>query len=268
MNSWYHTLKGTYNIGDETIRLDFGSHIGDSKQAEGTLVHESIHAALATFEFGQATKNAEYVIPRIKDLSEKDRLEMMQLLIGSQDFVQEGFATLMQFLWLAETMGKTAALDLAEKVLPKEYLDKLKEFYFVFDLSKRYRDSFTKMVSSLAMETGIRQTAPAVDPFRSVESLKKYLSDGDNNPNERLKKLIESIKSKTWLATKTPKEVVSQSGISFHAPTSKKDVAAFLTYMASRMGDARVYTEAEVGDSPSEDTRNNSRPEAHPRIQE
>jgi hypothetical protein len=253
MNNWYHTLKGAYNIRENTIHLDFGSHIGDSKQAEGTLVHEAIHAALASTEFGQATRTAQQVIPRIKDLSEKEQLAMMRSLIESQDFVQEGFATLMQFLWLAEDMGKKSALDLAERVLPKEYLDKLKEFYFVFDLSKRYRDLFTATVSNLAMQTDIREIAQKADIFRSHESLKKYLSDEDNNPNERLKKLIVNIKIQTWLVTKTHNEVATASGITFHAPASKKDVAAFLTYMASRMGDGRIYTESEIGDTPRDE---------------
>jgi len=254
MQNWYHLLKGSFNIGDETIRLDFGSHIGDQIQLAATLVHETTHAALANMEFGQATKNAYHVIPRTKDLSEKEQVEVMRLLtLGSQDFVQEGLATLMQFLWLTQEMSKKDVLDLAEKILPPEYLDKLREMYFVFDLSPRYRDEFTKKASTLSMETGIRRVAPSLDLFRSAATLRQYLSEADNNPNERLRKIIKTIKHRTWLVTKPIEEIAAQSGITFHPPTSKKDVAAFLTYMASRMGAPREYTEAEIGDTPDSD---------------
>lgn len=84
----------------------------------------------------------------------------------------------------------------------------------------------------------------------SVEKLKNYLSQEDNNPDLRMEKVINVLKYKPWLVTKSPSEIAQASGITYHDFSSKEEVANFLNYLVKFTGSKQIFTVAEIGDTP------------------
>src|SRR3989344_1079331 len=182
--NWYHARRGQYVIQSKEIALDWGKLFLHPEHAESTAIHELMHGIVADFDFGQATENFFATSGRMEHLSEKDRESMKGLLFNSQEYVQEGSATLMQMLNLSEHMGKAETLAWASKNLPPDYRSKFDSLKFVFGISLKYRNFFSDVSVRLAMEAGIRKDARAHDIFRSPNSIRKFLSDPDRVPDE------------------------------------------------------------------------------------
>lgn len=251
MSSWYHTVAGRYNVTDKWIGLDYSQLLGDPKIADSVMAHEMAHTAMAQeTDFGQATYTIFYCQEDFKHLSENETAKMCNALINSQDFVQEGLATLFQVARLGNLTSKNFAIDWANSVLPREYKDKLERLKFAIDLSQRYRDYFTQKISFLALETGIRVDTRKLDLLSKPDELKKYLEDDDKNPNRRLEKIIEVIRNKSWIVTKTIPEIANLCGIAYFDPTTKDEVADFLNYVTGLTNHPKTFTSRDIGETP------------------
>ncbi len=249
MSSWFHTVKGQYHITDKFIGLDFARLFLHPEEAQGTFIHEITHGIIAEFDFGQATQNFLWLQNSFAHLSESEQAEMAEMLVMAQNFVQEGFATLMQVQRLGSLMGKKAAREWAEKNLPPDYLSRLHEFDFLLGVSQKQKDFFTSKASEIAMQTGIRKNAPTQGVFRNPAALKDYLK-GDNNPDFRLRKMIEILKYKPYLVTRPQQEIAEACGITFYPYATKQECADFLNYVLDLSGKPERATAAMVGDTP------------------
>ncbi len=250
MSNWFHEVRGKYDIADRWIGIDYGKSFLDPQVANLALAHESCHGVIAMTEFGQATYVVYRLMDEFKHLSPDEKKEMSQLLYGSQIFVQEGLATFLQVSQLRKATDSKNALLWAQNELPSDYFERLQKLLFAFTWSQGYRDFFTSKLCDLSMETGIRKVAPKLDLFGSVEKLKTYLSQEDNNPDIRMEKVISILKYKPWLVTKSLPEIAQASGITYHDFSSKEDVANFLNYFARFTDSKRVFTPADIGDTP------------------
>lgn len=250
MGSFFHVLKGRYNVRDKFVGVDFAKLFLNPQDAEATLVHEIVHAAIANYDFGQATQNFFYALDFFEHLSEEEKSKMVTSLMQSQDFVQEGMATFMQVNHLRGNIGNKAALEWVYNSLPPGYLSRLKEFEFAFGLSKSYRDHLTGKFGFIAMETGLRKVAPSINLFRSVDDLSEYLSQANNNPDERIKKLLVKASVNPWIVTKSMEEIAKASGITFYPAATKEEVANFLNYMQELSGRSKRFTAEDIGDTP------------------
>src|SRR5258708_7609833 len=252
MATWYHTVLGRYNISDKWIGLDYGKLLmTESRVAESVFAHEMAHNLMSTqTDFGQATYAISKLLEEFKHLNEKQKLEVVTLITKSQEFVQEGIATIFQIGRLRNLTSKSFALNWTNKTLPPEYLDKMNKMLFVFDWSQRYKDYFTEKVSYLVLETGARKVIPQQDLLRTPEKLANYLADENNNPDLRLERLIGTLKYKAWLITKPIPEIAKECGVTFFEPCTKKECADYLTYIASFTNNPHIYSEADIGDSP------------------
>lgn len=251
MNSWYHELRGRYDIVEKNIGINFGTLIDDPLQTDLTVLHEGVHSLLAVeTEFGQATHIFYKLSEFISKVDDNEVKAMAKLLYNAQYFVQEGFATLMQFNRVKNQYSLAKAEEWASKSVHPVYFQYLQKLLFSSKFSSRYRDLFTQKITYLAMETGIRKMAKTLNLFGSSESLKAYLLDENNVPDSRLEKLIETIQYKNWLVTKPFEEIARVCGITYYSPSSKEDVASFLTYSTSLTNNPRTFTVNEVGDTP------------------
>lgn len=249
ISQWYHTTLGRYGIEDKHIILDY-SKLLDPVIAKMTLTHEFSHAAMAESEFGQATHNIISVIDKMSHLCTEEKEKIGRSLFNSQNFVQEGFATLMQILTLSRDIGQSNSIKWAYENLPLDYLERFKKMEFSMKMSQKHKDYFTAKLSALAMETGIRKLVPSRTLLESEEKFSKYLSESSANPNLRLDKLLECIEAKPWLITKPLQEIAEASGIEFFEPSTKDEIAEFLTHLMSLTGNSRVFSPLEIGETP------------------
>ena len=251
MSNWFHTVLGRYNISDKWIGLDYGKLFLDPLQANLTLAHEMTHSVLAMdTDFGQTANVVMRLIDDFTHLNDTQKDEIGVHLLQAQTFVQEGFATFMEVSQLRKMTNRNNALTWAQQHLPQDYLERFHKLMFAFDLTQRYRDFFTAKISHLAMETGIRKFMPKHDLLNNPESVKRYLSDGNNNPDARLNKIIQTLQYKTWLVTKPIPEIAKACGITYFEPTTKEEAAEFLTYVTSFTESPRVFNPSEIGDTP------------------
>lgn len=233
------------------IGLDYGKLFLDPTQAHLTLAHEVTHGVLAmTTDFGQATNVILKLIEDFTYLDDHQRNEIGASLVQSQKFVQEGFATFMEISQLRKFTDRNHALNWAEQNLPEDYLERFNKLSFALDLSKGYRDFFTAKISHLAMETGIRKVLSEQNLLQNPERLKNYLSETNNNPNARLEKIIDTLKYKTWLVTKSIPEIAKACDVIYFEPATKEEVARFLTYLTGFTKNQKVFQPSEIGDTP------------------
>lgn len=214
---WHRNILGKYNPQDRWIGLDFRSLFLNPVAAKLTHIHELVHSVLfRSTDFGQATQAIYQFLPLMKHLSRQERKEVITVLRNSQIFLQEGAATLMEILILRKDKGKQFALNWAKGHLNREYYQKFSELSFVLDLSKRYRENFTKKIPHLALHTAIRKNIVKKDLFSNIGKFTTYLAGEDNNPDIRFKKMVDVIKYKTYLVTKKPAEICRETGIKLH----------------------------------------------------
>jgi len=250
MSNWFHEVRGKYDIADRWIGIDYGKSFLDPQLSNLALAHESCHGVIAMTEFGQATHVAYRFMDEFKHLSAEEKKEMGQLLYNSQLFVQEGLATFLQVSQLRKATDSKNALLWAQNELPRDYFERLQKLLFAFNWSQKYRDFFTSKLCDLSMETGIRKLAHKLDLFGSLEKLKSYLAQEGNNPNLRMEKIINVLKYKSWLITKSLPEIAQACGVTYHDFSSKREVADFLNYLAGLTDSKRIFTPADIGDTP------------------
>ena len=249
MSTWFHTALGKYDISNRWVGLDYAKLFLDPIQADITLAHESIHGVLAMKEFGQASQVIIKLLDEFIHLNDGQKQDVGKILIQEQKFVQEGFATFMEVSTLRRLTDKTNALRWA-KDLPQDYKDRFERLKFAFDLAQGYRDFFTSKISDLAMETGIRRIMPKLNLLKNNATLRDYICQEDNSPNRRLEKVIETLRYKTWLVTKSPPDIASACGISYHDPSTKEEVADFLNYVTSFTNNPKTFLPSDIGDTP------------------
>ncbi len=253
MNHWFHILKGKYDIAGKKVAIDFAKLMGSSLEAELTLFHESTHGILAAeTDFGQAT----HIYYRLIDFFnhvDSDKIDAMtQQLYRAQVFTQEGFATLMQYLQAKKKIGRAGADKWMSELQHKnpEYYSYLEKLVFVSNLELSYRESFTKKISYLAMETGIRRQAQLEDIFRSPEALQNYFGDEDNIPDKRLDKIIEVLRYNSSLVMKPIPEIANACGVRYNEPSTKAEVAGYMSYLTSFTDKPHIFNAADIGETP------------------
>jgi hypothetical protein len=253
-SSYFHEARGDYNIAEQRIRLNFKALAGDPTQAQLTMMHEWVHRLLADTDFGQAIHIFYRLIPHFTKLIEGEVIEIANLLYDNQQFVQEGFATFIQYGRLVNLTNRETAERWRSSAVSREYQSFLNELVFAFDFSLEERELFSGKISNIAMETGIRRFAVTQDLFSKSENLKIFLSDETNSPNQRLHKLVETIKKDKLLLNKENADIAKASGISYNIPSTKEEVAAFLNYLVSFTAIPTKYSASDVSDAlpPSE----------------
>lgn len=248
---WSHTLLGQYDIGADSLAIDLARNFMEPMQAELAHVHEVTHATLGrTTDMGLATRPIYAHIKRFSHLDDDGQERMIKALYDAQVLPQEGFASLMECLHLAGKVGKTKALEYARTKLPTDYYERFEQLSYCFDMSSRYRESFTQHMSWLAMENDFRKVAPGQDLLRSPEKLNEFLANPDRNPTSRLQKINELLRIKPWMVIKPVPEVASAAGITFYEPASKEAVATYMNYIGQLANLDGTYTADMVGDSP------------------
>ncbi len=249
--NWFDFVRGRYNIGDRWIGLDYSRHFLDPKQAYLTLIHETVHSVLAMqTDFGQATGIIFQVLEDFQHFTDAEREQVAHLLYFAQDFVQEGFATFMQVAMLRRRADKYTVQEWIQQNLPSTYQEKLNRLAFMFDVGNTYREYFTAKVSHLVMETGFRRDCPVHDLLRSPQNLARHLADPDHSPNERLEKVMATLRYKEWLVSKSPQEIAKQCGITYIEPSTKEEVAQYLSYITSLTSRPVQYTANDIGETP------------------
>lgn len=252
--AYFYEARGDYNIAEQRIRLNFKALAGDPTQAQLTMMHEWVHRLLADTDFGQAIHIFYKLIPHFTKIDENEIIEMANLLYDNQQFIQEGFATFIQYGRLVNLTSREIAEKWRISAISQEYQRYLDEFIFAFDFSVEERDWFSGKISNIAMETGIRRNAVSNNILSEGAILKTFLADENNNPNLRLHKLIVAVKNDRTLLSKENKEIARVSGISYNSPSTKKEVADFLNYLVGFTDIPQKYSEADINDAlpPSE----------------
>lgn len=249
LSVWHSTILGQFDQGGLIGGLDYGRLFLDPIHARGTWIHEVVHGTLCTTtEFGQATTVVFRLLPKLKSFPEKEKKYILQAFREKQLFLQEGSATLLQVLYLASKMGKKEALEWAKKELPDDYYVRLNYLLFVFKMSSRYRDEFTRKIPHLALCTGIRKKITELELFDKPKDFIAFLNDPENIPDVRFKKLVNLIKQKPHLVLKSPEELCSLAGITAFPDPSKQDVADFLNYSAKIIGKKVCFKAEDIGD--------------------
>ena len=248
-NNYFHAARGDYNIAEQRIRLNFKALAGDPTRAQLTMMHEWVHRLFADTDFGQAIHIFYKLIPHFTKLAENEVLDMANFLYDNQQFVQEGFATFIQYGRLINLTDRKTAERWRSMAVSNEYQAYLKELIFAFDFSLEERELFSGKISNIAMETGIRRIAVTQDIFSKSGKLKTFLSDKNNSPNLRLYKLVEAIKKDESLLNKENGDIAKASGISYNSPSTKEEIAAFLNYLVSFTAIPKKYSVSDINDA-------------------
>lgn len=233
---WSHSVLGRFDISEEWIGLDFNKLFLDPVMANVTFFHEMSHAAMSrTTEMGAATNGIMRISPHFKHLDDDSTERLLAILVGSQKFPQEGFATFMGMQQLARATSRRQALS-GKADLHPEYRDFFEKMEFMFSKSQQRRDKFTSQVSHLAMQTNFRHDAQTQDLLRTPEALAEYLAVPDNNPALRLGKILDTLRYNDHLVLKTPPEIAAAAGLAYFEPVTKQEVADFINYLYSLAG--------------------------------
>lgn len=231
---WHRNILGQYDPQEKWVGFDFRNLFLDRVGAELTYFHEMTHSVLSrSTDFGQATQMIYQLLPYMKHLSIKDREDIKNALMNSQMLVQEGMASLMEILRLRMLKNKQFALDWAKENLPEDYYNRFIRLVFVLDLSNSYKDYFTQKIPHLALHTAIRKKIVEQNLLSNSRKFVNYLETDANNPDIRFQKMIDVIRYKKYLVTKTPSEICNNTGIVLHPDVSKQDVADFQNYVYS-----------------------------------
>lgn len=251
MSSWFHNIKGKYQIGEKNIGLDYGKLFLNPIEAKATLVHELVHGIIAMQDFGQATHTFIKTGPEMEHLKKHDVDEMIKLMMNAQIDVQEGYATFMQVNYIGREIGKKKALEYAHKNLSPDYLIWFKNLEVGWDYTGKRLDIFTGRISQIAMETAIRTEAQKLNLFENPKKLEEYLSNPDKNPNIRLKKILTMLSSTKYHITKQPEKICELSGIKYYPYSTKQDVADFMNYCNRLTPRKTIVKSEQIGDTPT-----------------
>lgn len=245
-NSYFHEARGDYNIAEQRIRLNYKVLAGNPVQTELTLMHEWAHRLLADTDFGQAIYIFYQIIPSITKLSREEIVTLSNCLYDEQKFVQEGFATYIQYGRLLNLKGERDAENWRNNSLNAEYKEYLDKMLFIFDFTQEERDFFSGKISYIVLETGIRRNAVKDKILSDSKKLKEYLENDNNNPNKRLEKVIVAIEKNKELLLKDNETIAKAAGITFNFPTTKEEIAAFLNYVTSLTDSKKIYNAEDI----------------------
>lgn len=248
-NYWSNELLGRYDPQDGWLGIDYRRHFLNPHQTMMTYIHEQAHGILCNgTEYGQATKTLLRFLPHATAMSEEQRAAIFKKLHDSQFYVQEAAATLAPIFGLRDAKGPAVARKWAKDNLPDDYYNRVEGLFFALEFGARYRELFLQQSSHLAMHTRIRKDVVALDLLRNPERFIDYLSQPDNVPSERFKKLTQAFWAKPYLPTRSDGEVAQYSNLPPFENLSKDEVANFLNYVAEFCG-LPVRTDAtRIGD--------------------
>lgn len=247
---WHSTILGKYSPEDRWMGLDFRNLFLDPLATKLTHIHELTHSVLSrTTDFGQATEIIYQLLPKMKHLKSKDKDLIRSSLRNAQIVTQEGSACLMELLRLKSEIGKREAFKWAEEHFTPAYYQYVGKFFFVLELGQYYRDSFTMHIPHIAMHTGIRNAIVKEDLLSDPKKFATFLQDNNNNPDVRLQKMIDVIKYRTYIPTKSSEEICHLTGISYTSDVTKQDAANFLNYVHNLTGNSLRITAEQIRDS-------------------
>jgi hypothetical protein len=251
--SWYHITKGQYFTDTQVVGIDFQSGMFDGKHSYATLVHETTHAFLCNAtEMGIFLQDVEKNINKITSIPPEKRKQYIRLIFKAQQSAQEGFSTFFQFGILKKELSKTQQKYWLSQ-LPETYQRWLKPFLFAFDLTKEERDFLTGYLIRLTMNTHIRKDAEAGHLLESVDSLSAYLADPNNNPANRLRVMLRSIKENPAILHLKEEEIPVACGLQHFPPIGRQSISDFIYYLSSKIGNPVRLTAEQIGDAPSVD---------------
>ena len=246
---WHNSILGAYDLEGRWIGLDYTNLLKDNLTVQLTIFHEQTHYFLCRdTDFGQAVESIYQFMPFFKHITKEEKEEIKKALSRNQKLVQEGTASLMEFLHLKRVKNKKAALEWAKKSMPDEYFQRLEKLMFVADLSSRYGDFFTMKIPFTSLHLDLRKKIVALDLLSKPSDFIEFLEETNNNPDKRFEALIEVIRYKDYLVTKPENIICEASKIEFYPNNTKEEVAKFLTYLSSLTENPRKFEPTEVKD--------------------
>lgn len=244
---WSHTALGKFDIAEQWIGLDIRTLFLDPIRADTTLMHEVTHSLLSrTTEMGQATQNIFFFYEKFEHLTDQQQAELVAALVGSQTFVQEGFATFMEMQHLRQKTSWENAIAAKAHMHP-DYLARFEKMEFVYNKPHKQRERFTKKISQLVMQNGMRRDAQKLDLLRTPDKLRDYLEHPDNNPSLRLEKVLEAIKANDRILVKKPRQIARIAGIKYHEPATPQEICDYINYILGLAGLPQDYSLDLVG---------------------
>lgn len=104
-------------------------------------------------------------------------------------------------------------------------------------------------IPHIAMHTGIRNAIVKEDLLSDPKKFAIFLQDNNNNPDARLQKMIDVIKYRTYIPTKSSEEICRLTEISYTGDVSKQDAVNFLNYVHNLAGNSVKITAEQIRDS-------------------
>lgn len=240
-------IRGKYEPRLGGISIDYGSHIFDDPT--GTIFHEQTHYYLSNYTNHGAVFNALSAIT-----AREDRLKVdlglvksnMVKLYNSMYFVQEGFAHLLQAKNIQESDGLVGVNQLVHAIPPKPRVA-LVDLLFTLNLTKDQFTKFTEKASLVALHTDLHQRVIEDPDFiLNDASVSRYLSEVDNNPNERLKKLRVAVEKDPSLLDLDLPELCVAVGINYTSPMSNKEKAEMINVVTGMTEDGTSLVESDI----------------------
>jgi len=251
-NSVFHSTKGRYFTDTRVVGVDFIANLFREGDTISTQIHETGHVFLCSnTEMGIFYTDMEKNIHKFTHLSDEERKRMIFAIFHSQQMIQEGYSTYMQFALLKKKLNKREQAEWLIRV-PYDYRRWMRPFLFSLKLPIEQRNKIGDLVN-LAMNTHIRKDAQPQHLFDNGAHLQNYLNDENNNPSIRIKKMLKTVKNNPKLLDSDLNQIPKLSGISFFEHIEKKDIATFINYLNSKIGITTIITEEQIGDAPSID---------------
>jgi hypothetical protein len=249
MISFWHNVLGKYVPDQRIMGLDYSKLFLDPESAMSTYYHELMHGVLFhTTEYALATAEIVRAIPGMTGLTGKEKNLVAGLLGSNQFIVQETCASLMEVVQLMNSKNKKSAKEFAESKMHPDYFARYQKVEFVLNLGRKHREAFLNKVPQIALNTDIRKRIGMGELLPNVNELKAYLEDENNNPDSRFSKVIEVLKFKPWLLTRSSAEICQTVGIRENIQVTKAELANYLNSIANLCGRKGLITEKEIRD--------------------
>lgn len=251
-NSLFHSTKGRYFTDTKVVGVDFIANLFREGDTISTQIHETGHVFLCNnTEMGLFYSEVEKNVHKFTQLSDEQQKNMANAIFYSQQMVQEGYSTYIQFALLKKKLTNQEQVEWLRKV-PDSYRRWVRPFLFSLKLPIEQRNRIGDLVN-FAMNTHVRKDAEKYQLLDNDTQLKEYLNDENNNPSIRMKKMLRIVKNNPNLLNGDINDIPKLSGISFFQPVEKKDIAAFINYLGSKTGLKIKITEEQIGDAPTID---------------
>lgn len=251
-DSLFHSTKGRYFSDTKVVGLDFISNLFRSGDSTSTLIHETVHTFLCNnTEMGIVFADVEKNAHNFKHLDTDQQKRIVQLIFDSQQMLQEGYSTFMQFAMLKRKLSRQEQDEWLKRV-PSNYRKWLRPFLFSFSLPLERREKINLLVT-LAMNTHIRRDMEKYVMLDDIDKLEQYLSKESNNPSARVIRMLKTVKKDPRLLDGDLKNIPKLSGIDFFPPIEKKDIVSFINYIGLKIGITEKITEEQIGEPLSVD---------------